>query len=93
MRRRDLMDNTWVVISADHGDYGGEKSLITKTESLYECLLHEPLIITPPVGGQWDRGSKVACLVDHADLFPTILSITGVDVPQYVQGHDLVSWL
>lgn len=93
MRRRGLMENTWVVISADHGDYGGEKGLFTKTESLYECLLHVPLIVVPPDGVPWNRGSKVSGLVDHVDLFPTILGIAGVDVPEYAQGHDLVPWV
>ena len=32
-------------------------------------------------------------LVDHIDLFPTILGIAGVDVPEYAQGHDLLAWL
>jgi len=93
MRRRGLMENTWVVISADHGDYGGEKGLFTKTESLYECLLHVPLIVVPPDGVPWNRGSKVSGLVDHVDLFPTILGIASVEVPEYAQGHDLVPWL
>ena len=27
------------------------------------------------------------------DLFPTIISAAGCDIPEYCQGHDLISWL
>ena len=30
--------------------------------------------------------------MDLIDLFPTVLRIAGVDVPEYAQGKDLVSW-
>ena len=93
MGRRGLLENTWIIIGSDHGDYAGEKGLFTKTESLYECLLHVPLIIVPPANIQWNRGGRVAGLVDHVDLFPTILTLAGAPVPAYAQGHDLVSWL
>lgn len=93
MGQRGLLENTWIIIGSDHGDYAGEKGLFTKTESLYECLLHVPLIIVPPASIQWNRGSAVAGLVDHVDLFPTILALAGAPVPEYAQGRDLVSWL
>jgi arylsulfatase A-like enzyme len=90
---RGLLDNTWIIIGADHGDYAGEKGMYTKTESLYECLLHIPLIIAPPEGVQWPMDSHISGLVDQVDLFHTILGLTGAPVPEYAQGHDLVSWV
>ncbi len=42
------LENTWIIIGSDHGDYTGEKGLFNKSESLYKCLLHVPLIIVPP---------------------------------------------
>lgn len=92
MESRGLLDNTWIIISSDHGDYLGEKGLYNKTESLYECLLHVPLVILPPL----DAGIpplKIDHLVDLADLFPTILGIAGAPVPEYAQGRDLIGWV
>ena len=66
--------------------------MFAKTESLYECLLHVPLIISPPPNVGLSRGKQIEGLVDLIDLFPTILGIAGVDVPEYAQGKDLVSW-
>ncbi len=91
----DLLENTWIIIGSDHGDYAGEKGMFAKTESLYECLLHVPLIIVPPAGsGALPlRGETVPGLVNAIDLFPTILGIAGIPVPDYAQGHDLIRWV
>lgn len=85
---RGLLENTWVIASSDHGDYTGEKGLVMKSEALYECLLHVPLVIRGP-GGNWSPGERIDDLVELTDLFPTILSLAGVEVPDYIQGRDL----
>lgn len=90
---KGLLENTWIIISSDHGDYAGEKGLFTKTESLYECLLHVPLIIVPPSKYSFRKGVKIKTLMDLVDLFPTILRIAEVPVPFYTQGYDLITWL
>ena len=91
--RRGLLEDTWVIITCDHGDYTGEKGLFTKGESLYECLLHVPLIIRPPDGVNAPRGKHIDGLVNLIDLFPTIANLASAPCPDYVQGHDLVRWL
>jgi len=93
LAERDLLENTWLIIASDHGDYTGEKGMFSHTESLYECLLHVPLIIVPPKEVTCRRGQTVDALVDLVDLFPTVLGIAGLEVPQYAQGHDLVACL
>lgn len=93
LAERGMLENTWFIIASDHGDYTGEKGLFCKSESLYECLLHVPLIIRPPTGEGQLQAKRVGGLVDLVDLFPTILGIAGVPVPGYAQGHDLVSWV
>jgi len=93
MSLRGMLDNTWIIVASDHGDFLGEKGLFSKTESLYECLLHVPLIIAPPPHAELKVGKQIEGLVDLIDLFPTILGIAGVDVPEYAQGEDLISWV
>ena len=93
LAERGMLENTWFIIASDHGDYTGEKGLFCKSESLYECLLHVPLIICPPANVGEMRSKRVAGLVDLVDLFPTALGIAGIPVPGYAQGHDLVSWV
>ena len=93
LKARNLLDDAWFIIASDHGDYTGEKGLFSHTESLYECLLHVPLIIVPPAGAHHGRGRKIDALVDLVDLFPTMLGMAGIETPYYAQGHDLVAWL
>ncbi len=90
---RGMLDNTWFVISSDHGDYVAEKGMFSHTESLYECLLHVPLVICPPPGVSEPRGRGIDGLVDLVDLFPTMLGIAGIKPPDYAQGHDLMKWV
>ena len=93
LAKRGMLENTWIIIGSDHGDYTGEKGLFNKSESLYECLLHVPLIIRPPQDADGPRGVRVPGLVDLTDLFSTVLGIAGVPVPDYAQGHDLMPWV
>ena len=90
---RRMLGNTWLIIASDHGDYTGEKGMFSHTESLYECLLHVPLIVVPPQDVHCMRGRTMDALVDLVDLFPTMLGTAGLDVPEYAQGHDLMAWL
>jgi arylsulfatase A-like enzyme len=92
LAERGLLGNTWIVIASDHGDYTGEKGLFSHTESLYECLLHVPLILVPPAGMRASRGTQVHHLVELVDLFPTMLGMAGVACPRHAQGHDLLAW-
>ncbi len=93
LEQQDLLENTWIILGSDHGDYTGEKGLFNKTESLYECLLHVPLIIVPPPGVSRTGPARIDHLVNTLDLFPTILGLAGSDVPEHAQGHDLLEWI
>lgn len=86
---RGMLDNTWIIIGSDHGDYTGEKGLFNKSESLYKCLLHVPLIIVPPKGSAEPGPARIDDLVSTVDLFPTLLHMAGIDPPQN-QGHCLL---
>ena len=92
LEQRGMLDNTWIIVSSDHGDYTGEKGLFNKSESLYKCLLHVPLIIVPPKGSAEAATMRISELVSLVDLFPTILAMAGVDAPRN-QGNDLLSWV
>ena len=91
LRARGLLENTWIILGSDHGDYTGEKGLFNKSESLYKCLLHVPLIIVPPTSAE-PGPRRISDLVSTVDLFPTILGLAGITPPQ-TQGHDLLEWV
>lgn len=92
LEKKGLLDNTWIILGSDHGDYTGEKGLFNKSESLYKCLLHVPLVIVPPKGAEEPGPHRNADLVSGVDLFPTILGIAGLKVPPN-QGKDILPWV
>ncbi|MFO0676384.1 MAG: sulfatase-like hydrolase/transferase [Polyangiaceae bacterium] len=80
-----------VVLSADHGEAFGEHGFDQHGWSLYEEELRVPLVLCVPrslVGT--DTARTVDVPVSLVDLAPTILDLTGVDVPYHRHGETLV---
>lgn len=80
LRRRGLHENTLIVITSDHGEALGEHGALGHVDSLYDELLHVPLLIRLPYGRMdKDLAASRESLVRHIDLAPTILEELGVD--------------
>ena len=45
-----MLENTWVIITGDHGEHFGEHNQFGHGSSLYNELIHVPLILIPPLG-------------------------------------------
>ncbi len=79
-----LADNTIVIWTTDHGD-----GFPRAKRSVYDSGTRVPMIIRFP-----DRSYAAendARLVSFVDIAPTILGFAGVDVPDFIQGHDIFS--
>lgn len=77
-------DNTIVVFTSDHGFHLGEHDFWAKV-SLRDESAMVPLIIKVP----GKRPAVCRSLVELIDLFPTLSSLSGLDVPARLQGKDL----
>jgi arylsulfatase A-like enzyme len=82
-----LSRNTLVIVSSDHGEAFLEHGKIRHGNSLYEELLHVPLIMRLP--GVIPAGKRVAGNVSHVDLLPTVVGLLHLPGPSQVQGVDL----
>jgi len=78
MRREGVYDETTLIITSDHGELFGEHGLEKHYYSLYDQLLHVPLVIRPANG----RSATIDDIVSLADLYPTILDMASADVPE-----------
>lgn len=75
-----LADSTIVFFYGDHGD-----GLPRAKRWLFDSGLKVPLIIRFPKG---EKGGTVAHeLVSFVDFAPTILSLAGIEIPEYMQGQ------
>ncbi len=75
LRDRQVLDNTLVIICADHGEHLGEKQFIGHSLSVYNELVNVPLIIRDP-SGQLPKGHVVESVVSTRRLFHTVLAAT-----------------
>lgn len=76
LRASGRLDQTMLIVCADHGEHLGEKRLMGHSISLYNTLVHVPLIIRDPAG-DFPRGSSVEQVVSTRRLFHTILTAAG----------------
>ena len=86
LRRRNLYDDTIVVVTSDHGELFGEHGLATHFKALTEEELHVPLIVRYPAG--IPAGTRVATPVQLVDVLPTVLDFVGGGVPP-MDGRNL----
>jgi arylsulfatase A-like enzyme len=91
MQAEGFLENTIVVITADHGEGLGDHGSFAHELYLYDFLVRVPLIIyypeAIPGGQQWRRQ------VSLADIVPTTLGLSGIPVPEDMDGRDLSRWL
>jgi arylsulfatase A-like enzyme len=81
MREMGLLENTWIIFTADHGDMMGDHGLFAKSV-FFEGSAHIPMIIRPPAKS-WKTGNLQGKICDNlvtlADVMPTILNIADID--------------
>lgn len=76
---RGLLDDTLVIVTADHGEAFGEHGLIDHLFSMYDSTVRVPLIIHFPA--RFPAGEVRKELVSLADVVPTILDVAGLANP------------
>lgn len=85
--RRGALDNTLVIITADHGEQFGEHGRLYHSNSLYRELLWVPLLLRFP--GRVPAGRRVATHVSLRDVPATVLDLIGIPEPHPLPGATL----
>jgi arylsulfatase A-like enzyme len=84
---RGRLDDTLLVVTADHGEEFSDHGGFEHGHTLYDELLHVPLLIRMPGGAAEPR--RFPGVVRLMDLAPTILEEVGVEVPAEFDGQTL----
>jgi arylsulfatase A-like enzyme len=90
LERRGRLANTVVVVTADHGDEFHEHGLMGHEKTLYNEVLHVPLIVLTPGEA---RGAVLDGPRELIDVAPTLLQLAGIPVPAAFAGHSFASEL
>jgi choline-sulfatase len=89
LNERGKLDNTLIVVAADHGEALGEHDEQTHGMLLYEPTLHVPLIISN--ASLFDGAYKVSDrVVGLVDLRPTVEDLLGIAEAGQLDGESLL---
>lgn len=87
----DIEDNTIFVFTSDHGDMINSQGE-TKKQRVYNESANVPFIIKyPELFGH--EGKKTDFLLNSMDILPTMLGMSGLDVPSGLDGEDITDVL
>lgn len=87
LQEKTGIDNTIIILSADHGESFEHNYIGHSTSHLYEQVTHIPLIIKEP---NQSNGRIIPDLVEQIDIPATILDFAGISVPSWMEGRSLV---
>ena len=87
LRQRGVLENTLVIITADHGEEFGEHGQFIHGYSLYESATRVPLLIVAPSGVPKDQ--VVNDSVSLRDLPATVVDLLGIAGPSRFPGASL----
>ena len=87
LESRDLLNNTMVILTADHGDEFYDHNHRFHGKTLYDEMVRVPLLIYSPAYAP----RKVDQVVSHLDVAPTVLSHLGLAREKRFMGfnHDV----
>jgi arylsulfatase A-like enzyme len=82
-------DNTVVIYTSDNGFFCGSHGYGSKVLP-YEESARVPLIVYDPRHSNSGRELRTDALTGNIDFAPTLLALAGVDVPESMDGRDLM---
>jgi arylsulfatase A-like enzyme len=85
-----FLDHAVVVLTADHGEEFADHGGMGHGKTLYNEVVHVPLIILTP--GE-DAGRVVETVTPLVDVAPTVLDLAGIRVPKTFAGQSVCSLL
>jgi arylsulfatase A-like enzyme len=88
---RGELEDTLIVFLSDHGEEFREHDGWLH-ETVYQELLHVPLIVRPAADMlPGSRGKRLDTVVRLVDVLPTVLELLDLPAPEGLQGQSLVS--
>ncbi|MEK6869671.1 MAG: sulfatase-like hydrolase/transferase, partial [Nanoarchaeota archaeon] len=82
-----LKDNTIIIITGVHGQEFFDHGNFGHQDTLYQEVIHVPLIVYYP---NKINASRVEETVSTIDIFPTLLDILDIEIPDNIDGVSLL---
>jgi arylsulfatase A-like enzyme len=88
LREENILDDTIILFTSDHGDMLGAHGLYAK-RLMYEGSCAVPMIVVDTAGAGRSAGKVDDRLVGLQDLMPTLLEMCGLEVPESCEGLSM----
>ena len=88
LEKNKLDKSTVIVLVGDHGEGLGSHGEGTHGYFVYDYAVHVPLIVVAPLPGL--AGKRVSTQVSTADIFPSLIDLTGAGPVVKTHGRSLV---
>jgi choline-sulfatase len=92
LAERNLLQDTLIILTSDHGESLGEHGEETHGYFIYESTLWVPLIFRWPTGAA-EFPARVDEPASLLDVAPALLDFLGIPAPPQFQGHSLLRLL
>jgi arylsulfatase A-like enzyme len=86
LEQSGLLENTWLILTSDHGEMFERGIAGHTTAVMSQPLVHIPLLIFEP--GRKTR-ADVYTPTSAVDILPTLLKLTNKDIPEWCEGTVL----
>lgn len=85
VEKEGLSENTIIVFTSEHGDMLFSKGVLRKQRP-YDESIKVPMLIRYPE--KLTKPRKITGPINTPDLLPTLLGLSGINVPKTVEGED-----
>jgi arylsulfatase A-like enzyme len=86
LKESGLMENSYIFITADHGELFERGITGHFTKLIYDPLIRVPLIVSRP--GQTSR-EEIHALTSSVDILPTVANMLDLPIPEWSEGKVL----
>lgn len=87
---KKLLDNTIIVYVSDHGEMLGERYYRFNKYCFYESSVRVPIIFSGTALPKHLQGTVDDRNVELTDLYPTLLHLANIKIPEYAVGFNLM---
>ena len=89
LKKKNLYDDTLIILTSDHGESLGEKGLYFQHgSSLYESSLKSTLVMRYPK--LIPKGKAISSRIQNTDIMPTVLEMMNISLLDKIDGVSLM---
>ncbi|MEF2246730.1 sulfatase-like hydrolase/transferase [Paenibacillus sp. IITD108] len=90
LENQDLMDNTIILFTSDHGELLGKHALIGKNELALDDIIRVPLVVYGK--GRFSPGARHH-FISLCDVFNTVMELAGAQLREHLDSRSFISIL